>query len=157
MNGISLTVLKLNDSNKEEVLSYLDLPVDSPFWPGVVNMQSQTQNVIALGRKQEVVDSTDFSASDNEQTKKFRAGFKNVLDQIVEKADELTKQDSDVGDGDLGIGASRAAKSTLKMINNLDFQNNLQSAFIQFSDVFSDGFGGSSGPLWGVFISKGAT
>jgi triose/dihydroxyacetone kinase / FAD-AMP lyase (cyclizing) len=28
---------------------------------------------------------------------------------------------------------------------------------IQFSDVFSDGFGGSSGPLWGVFISKGAT
>ena len=51
MNGISLTVLKLNDSNKEEVLSYLDLPVDSPFWPGVVNMQSQTQNVIALGRK----------------------------------------------------------------------------------------------------------
>ena len=66
MNGISLTVLKLNDSNKEEVLSYLDLPVDSPFWPGVVNMQSQTQNVIALGRKQEVVDSTDYSASDNE-------------------------------------------------------------------------------------------
>ena len=28
---------------------------------------------------------------------------------------------------------------------------------IQFSDIFSDGFGGSSGPLWGAFISKGAT
>ena len=42
MNGMSITVLKLNDSNKAEVLSYLDLPVDSPFWPGVVNMEAQT-------------------------------------------------------------------------------------------------------------------
>lgn len=42
MNGISITVLKLNDQNKAEVLSYLDLPVDSPFWPGVVNMETQS-------------------------------------------------------------------------------------------------------------------
>ena len=62
-----------------------------------------------------------------------------------------------MGDGDLGIGASRAAKSSLNMVNSLDFQYNLQTSLIQFSDVFSDGFGGSSGPLWGVFISKGAT
>jgi len=74
-----------------------------------------------LGRKSEAVDQTDYSGSDDESSKKFRAGFKAVLDKIVERADELTKQDSDVGDGDLGIGASRAAKSTLKMINNLDF------------------------------------
>ena len=42
MNGISITVLKLNDQNKAEVLSYLDLQVDSPFWPGVVNMETQS-------------------------------------------------------------------------------------------------------------------
>ena len=79
MNGMSITVLKLNDSNKAEVLSYLDLPVDSPFWPGVVNMEAQTQNVIALGKKPESYDQTNYSASDDEKTKKFRAGFVNVL------------------------------------------------------------------------------
>jgi hypothetical protein len=33
--------------------------------------------------------------------------------------------DADVGDGDLGIGASRAASQVLKILNNLDFDNNL--------------------------------
>ena len=91
MNGMSITVLKLNDQNKAQVLSYLDLPVDSPFWPGVVNMQAQTQNVIALGRKPESYDQTDFGASDDEKTKKFRAGLVKVLEKIIEQADNLTK------------------------------------------------------------------
>ena len=33
----------------------------------------------------------------------------------------------------------------------------MANALICIGDVFSDGFGGSSGPLWGVFISQGAT
>ena len=37
MNGISLTVLKLDQANKIDVLKYIDLPVDSPFWPKAVN------------------------------------------------------------------------------------------------------------------------
>jgi TRAP-type mannitol/chloroaromatic compound transport system substrate-binding protein len=99
----------------------LDLAVDSPFWPGVVNMETQSQNVIALGKKPESYDATNYSTSDDDTSYKFRNGFVKVLDKIIEQADNLTKQDSDVGDGDLGIGACRAAKSTLKMINSLDF------------------------------------
>lgn len=65
--------------------------------------------------------------------------------------------DADVGDGDLGIGAARASNQVLKILNNLDLQNDLRGAAIALSDTFSDGFGGSSGPLWGAFISSGAT
>ena len=65
--------------------------------------------------------------------------------------------DADVGDGDLGIGASRAANKALKILNNLDFENNLKNSILKLSDVFSDGFGGSSGPLWGAFFSTGAS
>ena len=37
MNGISLTVLKVeNLQEKDDVLKWLDLAVDSPAWPKVV-------------------------------------------------------------------------------------------------------------------------
>ena len=37
MNGISLTVLKLDPIYKIDVLKYIDLPVDSPFWPKAID------------------------------------------------------------------------------------------------------------------------
>lgn len=37
MNGISLTVLKLDPNTKVDVLKYIDLPVDSPFWPKAID------------------------------------------------------------------------------------------------------------------------
>ena len=42
-------------------------------------------------------------------------------------------------------------------MNNLDFENDLKNSILKLSDVFSDGFGGSSGPLWGAFFSTGAS
>lgn len=36
MNGISLTVLNL-DKFKDDILKYIDLPVDSPAWPPAIN------------------------------------------------------------------------------------------------------------------------
>ena len=153
MNGMSLTVLKLNEANKAEVLSYLDMPVDSPFWPGITNTENASQNIIELGIEQSKVDKKDFSGTES----KFRDGAKTIFNKIIEQADELTKQDSDVGDGDLGIGASRASKNSMEILNYQDFENDLVNALISIGDIFSDGFGGSSGPLWGVFISQGAT
>jgi len=37
----------------------------------------------------------------------------------------------------------------------LDFENDFKNSILKISDVFSDGFGGSSGPLWGAFFSTG--
>ena len=42
-------------------------------------------------------------------------------------------------------------------MNYLDFENDLKNSILKLSDVFSDGFGGSSGPLWGAFFSTGAS
>jgi hypothetical protein len=35
--------------------------------------------------------------------------IRNTLNKIIEMEKDLTKMDADVGDGDLGIGASRAS------------------------------------------------
>jgi len=39
MNGISITVLKVDAEHKEQILSYIDMPVDSPAWPKVLNLE----------------------------------------------------------------------------------------------------------------------
>lgn len=87
----------------------------------------------------------------------FRAQLKALAEKVISKEAELTKFDADVGDGDLGIGAARACTLVLKSLNNLDFENDLKGAVLRLGDVFSDGFGGSSGPLWGGFISSAAS
>lgn len=75
---------------------------------------------------------------------------------MIEKEPELTKMDADVGDADLGIGAARAAKNVLENLNFLDLQDDLKGSVLKIADLWSDGFGGSSGPLWGSFISAAA-
>lgn len=89
--------------------------------------------------------------------KRFRTGLGNVLDKIIANEAAFTKMDGDVGDGDMGIGATRGAKAVKAALNNFNFKDDLHSSIISFSDLFSDGFGGTSGPLWGAFMSQGAT
>jgi len=89
-------------------------------------------------------------------TKIFRLRIRSVLNRIISNENKLTEMDAKVGDGDLGIGAARASKLVLAILNNLDFQNNLSASIMKMSDVWSDGFGGSSGPLWGSFFSSAA-
>ena len=158
MNGISITLLRVDGPRRAEILEYIDLPVDTPNWPRVVNMEAQVDNLVALGRgDQSAVTNQDFSASDSEATKAFRAGVGKVLETIIANEDALTKMDGAVGDGDLGIGATRGSKAVLTCLKSFDFENDFHGSITRFSDLFSDGFGGTSGPLWGAFMSQGAT
>lgn len=59
-----------------------------------------------------------------------------------------------MGDGDLGVGLKRGCENVLESLNSVDLDNHLQSALIKLADGFSDSFGGTSGPLWGVFFTS---
>lgn len=50
MNGISITLLRVDGPRRAEILEYIDLPVDTPNWPRVVNLENQIDNIVALGR-----------------------------------------------------------------------------------------------------------
>lgn len=130
--------------------------MDSPFWPKVVNLEDSVDNITELHQKDENISNIDHSANDDKITFNFRAHVKSVLERIISSEQTLTEMDAKVGDGDLGIGAARACKLVLAVINHLDFQNNLSQSVMKMSDVWSDGFGGSSGPLWGSFFSRAA-
>lgn len=155
MNGISLTILNLPEDKSAEILSYIDMPVDTPFWPKAVSLEGKPNNLIELKHPDDI-ENVSTIATDDELTKNFRARVRSVLERIISNEQSLTEMDAKVGDGDLGIGAARASKLVLAILDKLDLQNNLAASMMKMSDVWSDGFGGSSGPLWGSFLSKAA-
>ena len=53
MNGISITVLRVDGDRREEILSYIDMPVDSPFWTRALNLEAKEENIVELHKKQE--------------------------------------------------------------------------------------------------------
>ena len=110
MNGMSITVLRLGD-RRDEVLSYIDLQVDSPNWTGCVNMEQYENNIVELNIQDGAADATDYSEGENYMSKRVRMGLSNIFDNVIKMEAEFTKQDSDVGDGDMGVGATRASKA----------------------------------------------
>ncbi len=77
--------------------------------------------------------------------------FKDILDVISAKEDELGKLDAVAGDGDHGIGMVRGLKAAYKTVQ----ETNLTSPSQLISEAgasFSDAAGGSSGALVGILI-----
>ena len=62
--------------------------------------------------------------------------------------------DADVGDGDTGSGVSRACKEILLNLRCLDFSFNLKSCAVALGEIIANSFGGTSGPLYGSFLSN---
>lgn len=76
---------------------------------------------------------------------------------MIGEEERFNQMDSDVGDGDMGLGATRAAKAVLSTLHSLDTDHHLHSSLLSLADLVSDSFAGTSGPLWGVFLSEAAS
>ena len=48
MNGISITLLRVDGPKRDELLEYIDLKVDSPNWPTVLNLDENINPVVEL-------------------------------------------------------------------------------------------------------------
>ena len=79
------------------------------------------------------------------------------MQQVVANEDSFNQMDSAVGDGDMGLGATRAAQAVLSTLPSLDTDLSLSTSLVALADLVSDSFAGTSGPLWGVFLSQAAS
>lgn len=50
MNGISITLLRVDAGRRAEILEYIDLAVDTPNWPRVVNLEKAADNLVELNK-----------------------------------------------------------------------------------------------------------
>jgi len=79
--------------------------------------------------------------------------LRNLLKQLISQADYLTKLDQVVGDGDLGISIQTAGNYILGDLSSYPLHD-YALTFHRLAIACQDKLGGSSGPLYSVFLLK---
>jgi len=79
--------------------------------------------------------------------------MKDIFTCLISKCSYFNELDAEVGDGDTGEGVARSATACLEIMDYLDLENNLSENLAVLGEKIADSFGGTSGPLYGVFLS----
>ncbi|MBB3953648.1 dihydroxyacetone kinase subunit DhaL [Novosphingobium sediminicola] len=85
----------------------------------------------------------------------FGGAIRAVIAALRHAEPELTQLDSAVGDGDLGISLARGADSVERAFDTLDLTRPAR-ALAQVSALLRRSVGGTSGPLYAMFVLRAA-
>jgi dihydroxyacetone kinase len=154
MAGISISLLAVD----EERLRWLDSPTTAPAWPSLprqrpVRLELQpgrdTETLMQAGL---VSDPGALSASGLH----LRRAIEAACHALIATANELTEMDRVTGDGDLGSSMERAAKSVVHQLSSYPL-NDAAATMKALAHTVRQELGGSSGPLYGVFLLRCGT
>ncbi len=147
MAGCSLSLLRLTPAR----LDRLDAQASAPAWPGPglrpQALPARTPRRDAASRPER------FEPRGNPL---LRNCVLAVAAALRAAEPQLTALDQAVGDGDLGISLARGAAAMLDDIAHYDFDNPA-AAMASIAVTLRRALGGTSGPLYAVFLLRGAT
>ena len=147
MAGCSLSLLRLTPARLER----LDAEASAPTWPGAGQrpraLPSRTPQAVAAAEP------AQFAPGGNPL---FRDCVLAVADALRVAEPDLTALDAAVGDGDLGISLARGAAAMIHDIGRYDFDHPAV-ALTSLAGTLRRALGGTSGPLYAVFLLRGAT
>ncbi|MBV9759726.1 MAG: dihydroxyacetone kinase subunit DhaK [Acidobacteriaceae bacterium] len=148
--GVSISILLVND----ERLKLLDAPTSAPAWPRTVNERpAPLRSRILVCEPVEPVPSQDRPEAQTE-TRAQRA-IEAACQALIDAEGRLTEMDRLVGDGDLGANLSRAARSIQQIIPMVAV-GSAAELLRSVGIAAQSAMGGSSGPLYGVFLFRAA-
>lgn len=151
MPGVSLSLLRLDDQRLER----LRAPSAAGAWVspttpsasiGAVQVPDQAVEGGALGDR--------WSGEGDKAL--FGRAIAAVVAALKEAEPELTELDSIVGDGDIGISLARGARAVEALVPGLDMDRPA-AALRAVSATLRRALGGTSGPLYAVFVLRVAT
>lgn len=143
MAGMSLTLMVLDD----ELLGYIDDATVASAWPsldGKLPQQSRRIAVMGAAPAWKVSDSTI-----------ARAVLMSVADRLIVESQRLNDLDQIVGDGDIGISLRRGAEAVLADLDSYPLAEPQELARA-LSATLRRSLGGSSGPLYAIFLLRAA-
>lgn len=151
MAGCSLSVMRLDPLRSTRLLS----PSEAPAWaaPTLPASEVQVASAVSIAGVQPT---TGQSWSDDKHGIRFGEAIRAVIQALQAAEPELTRLDSAVGDGDLGISLARGATSVEQAFDSLALGDPAK-ALAQISAILRRSLGGTSGPLYSIFVLRAAT
>lgn len=148
MPGVSISLLRVDDAT----LALLDAPTQAAAWPGL------TRPAASLTRQPTVSVPAEKLPAGAAWRKGdlLRKVLLNICKTLKAQESPLTQLDSLVGDGDLGISLSRGATAIEAAIDSFDLERPAL-ALQQVSAVLRRSLGGTSGPLYAMFVLSAGT
>jgi dihydroxyacetone kinase len=141
MAGCSLSLLALDDAR----LTWLDAEASSPAW-----IAGQPPQDVYRHPAPEKPDATAGTSS-----APFEAVLRAICQTLQQSEPQLTALDQAVGDGDLGISLVRGASAILSGLPGYDLANPA-AALAALSGTLRHALGGTSGPLYAIFLLRAA-
>jgi triose/dihydroxyacetone kinase / FAD-AMP lyase (cyclizing) len=149
MAGCSISIMPV-DSQR---LARLDAGTTAPAW-----VRSPPMPVSPTPARIEFQQPADFDVTQQANGKKdpvLEATLRRIAAALLEAETELTALDQAVGDGDLGISMSRAARGILENLDTLAAQP-VATALMSLSHLMRRVIAGSSGPFYAVGLGRAA-
>ena len=141
MAGCSLSVLSVDDAR----MAWLDAAASSPAWVAGHPPQTVARHPVAENPP----------APPGTSSAPFEAVLRAVCQTLQQAEPKLTALDQAVGDGDLGISLARGASAILSGLPVYDLAHPAV-ALSALSDTLRKALGGTSGPLYAVFLLRAA-
>jgi dihydroxyacetone kinase len=146
MAGISLTLLRVDDQR----LAWLDATAQTTAWPTLSGRVAQASV------KPAPAPPVAASGARLSRESSLRRVIEAVCACLLEAEPVLTEMDQRVGDGDLGISLSRAARSIRHEIDTYPAESAPDAVLRTMSATIRRVVGGTSGPLYAVMLLRAA-
>lgn len=151
--GMSITLLNLSNlKNAKEVLTYLDLPTDSPGW------NSAAQSGSWSSKPRESATELDSKARTTIEMPVNSTQMRKLIDgacgSLIAAESEITKYDTIAGDGDAGTTLKTASQAVQAAISDGRISTtNLIDMFGDIAAILEDKMGGTGGALYTIFFA----
>lgn len=145
MPGVSVSLLPVDD----ERLALLDDPAETPAWPAPHQGQ--------VAAPEEVAPPVPRERSEGERLAPesvVRRALEAACAALREAEPELTRMDTEVGDGDLGTGLDRGARAVTEEIDS--YAAEPAAALREAAATIGRAIGGTSGPLYSILLLRAA-
>lgn len=147
MPGCSISVMRVDD----ELLGRLQASTDATAWRGMTTPATELARLPVT--RTTAQDMAEGKAWRQENARVFRSVLGAISQALRASEQALTELDSVVGDGDIGISLARGARAIDEALNGLALDRP-GLALQQLSAILRRMLGGTSGPLYAVFVLR---
>lgn len=150
MPGVSISLLKLDERRLERLMA----PSAAAAWSAPTRPAVSIEGLPAAN---EVLAAETLGQSwGTAQKYVFARAIATVAAALRQEEQRLTELDAVVGDGDIGISLTRGARAVEEAAPRLDLERPA-AALREISATLRRSLGGTSGPLYAVFVLRMAT